>query len=195
MTITEIEKKLQEYRLRKERQRIAIQLASKPLWERILPDSVISILKSQFAAEKTKELDTRSQELEDQNINGNLPRQENTVFKRRQTKQTPIEAEEYINQSDSEDDVAPSASNDNIQWLIFGLKVALSITLYLLCLKLEIGALFVIVFAFYIILSNLSNRRKKHSEPSAYSVFNPNCEAIDGTINPEQFEKEIRYGF
>ena len=91
MTITEIEKKLQEYRLRKERQRIAIQLASKPLWERILPDSVISILKSQFAAEKTKELDTRSQELEDQNINGNLPRQENTVFKRRQTKQTPIE--------------------------------------------------------------------------------------------------------
>ena len=91
MTITEIEKKLKEYRLRKERQRIAIQLASKPLWERILPDSVISILKSQFAAEKTKELDTRSQELEDQNINGNLPRQENTVFKRRQTKQTPIE--------------------------------------------------------------------------------------------------------
>ena len=108
---------------------------------------------------------------------------------------TSFQAEEYINQSDSEDDVAPSASNDNIQWLIFGLKVALSITLYLLCLKLEIGALFVIVFAFYIILSNLSNRRKKHSEPSAYSVFNPNCEAIDGTINPEQFEKEIRYGF
>ena len=85
--------------------------------------------------------------------------------------------------------------HDSLQWLIFGVKLALWVILYLLCLEFEIGAIFIIISAFYIIFSNLSNRQKKHWEPSAYSVFNPNCEAIDGTINPEQFEKEIRYGF
>ena len=29
---------------------------------------------------------------------------------------------------------------------------------------------------------------------SAYSVFNPNQERIDGTFTTEQFEKELRFG-
>ena len=29
---------------------------------------------------------------------------------------------------------------------------------------------------------------------SAYSVFNPNCESIDGTLTAQQFEREIRHG-
>lgn len=28
---------------------------------------------------------------------------------------------------------------------------------------------------------------------SAYSVFNENCERIDGTLSAEQFEREIGY--
>lgn len=35
---------------------------------------------------------------------------------------------------------------------------------------------------------------KPKNEISAYSVFNENCEAIDGTLKGEQFEREIRYG-
>lgn len=91
--------------------------------------------------------------------------------------------------------VVEGSLNTSLQWSIFGLKVILWVIVYLLCLEFEVGALFVIFSAFYIILSNLGNRSKNHWEPSAYSVFNPDCQAIDGTINPEQFEKEIRYGF
>lgn len=44
-------------------------------------------------------------------------------------------------------------------------------------------------------LTNFKQGARKPWEPSAYSVFNPGCESIDGTLKPEQFEKEIRYGF
>ena len=40
--------------------------------------------------------------------------------------------------------------------------------------------------------SNLGKR--KAGEASAYSVFNENCEAIDGTLTAQQFEREIRHG-
>ena len=35
---------------------------------------------------------------------------------------------------------------------------------------------------------------RKAGEMSAYSVFNPNCESIDGTLTAQQFEREIRHG-
>lgn len=42
--------------------------------------------------------------------------------------------------------------------------------------------------------SSTSPCRRKPWEPSAYSVFNKNFEAIEGTLTAEQFEKELRYG-
>jgi len=98
-------------------------------------------------------------------------------------------------ESDAQREPEERLPGDSFQWLILSCKVALWLVLYLLCLELEIGAIFVIISAFYVILSNLSNRRKKPWEPSAYSVFNPNCEAIDGSIDPKQLEKQIGYGF
>lgn len=77
--------------------------------------------------------------------------------------------------------------------LIF-LKIALWTVLYLLFLKLEWGAVYVVFSAFYFMLSNFRKGQRKPWEPSAYSVFNPNCEAIDGTLKPEQLEKQIFYG-
>ena len=44
---------------------------------------------------------------------------------------------------------------------------------------------------FYINKYTIYFRNK--DEPSAYSVFNPNCESIDGTLTAEQFENEIRH--
>lgn len=75
------------------------------------------------------------------------------------------------------------------------LKIALWIVLYLLFLELEWGAVYVIISAFYLIFTNFRNGQRKSWEPSAYSVFNPDCEPIDGTLKPEHFEKQIRYGF
>ena len=35
--------------------------------------------------------------------------------------------------------------------------------------------------------------RRKSGEMSAYSVFNPGCQPIQGTLTAEQFENEIRH--
>ena len=40
----------------------------------------------------------------------------------------------------------------------------------------------------------MSFSRKRNPENlSAYSVFNPNCQTIQGTLTGEQFDKEIRH--
>lgn len=63
-----------------------------------------------------------------------------------------------------------------------------------IAVQLEFGAVFFILSMLVIMWLNTRTKKKKQGEPSAYSVFNPNCEAIDGTIKPEQFEAELRYG-
>ncbi|XP_023222512.1 uncharacterized protein LOC111623982 isoform X3 [Centruroides sculpturatus] len=35
---------------------------------------------------------------------------------------------------------------------------------------------------------------RKSDEVSAYSVFNPGCQRIEGTLSAEQFERELKYG-
>lgn len=68
------------------------------------------------------------------------------------------------------------------------------ITLYTIAIHLEFGTVYFIVSFLYAIWRNTGTGPKKDGEVSAYSVFNPNCEAIDGTLKAEQFEQELRYG-
>lgn len=75
------------------------------------------------------------------------------------------------------------------------LKILLWIVVFFLFVELEWGAVFVVFSAFFFIFTNMRSGRRKPWEPSAYSVFNPGCEPIEGTLKPEQFEREIRYGF
>lgn len=63
-----------------------------------------------------------------------------------------------------------------------------------LFVRIEFGAVFFVCSALYFIFTNLRNIPRKPGELSAYSVFNPNCESIDGTLKAEQFESELRYG-
>ena len=53
---------------------------------------------------------------------------------------------------------------------------------------------FFLFSAFTFIVLSLRGSRRKIGELSAYSVFNENCESIDGTLTAEQFERELRYG-
>ena len=64
--------------------------------------------------------------------------------------------------------------------------------LQVIFIKIEFGAVFFLVSAILLMTSNLGKR--KAGEASAYSVFNENCEAIDGTLTAQQFEREIRHG-
>ncbi|CAM9879875.1 unnamed protein product [Scytosiphon promiscuus] len=54
---------------------------------------------------------------------------------------------------------------------------------------LEFGAVYFIVSAMAMIFMNLGDREE--GEWSAYSVFNAGCRALLGTMNAEQFEREI----
>ena len=57
--------------------------------------------------------------------------------------------------------------NPKLLALIFFLKCFLWIVLYLLCLEIEIGAIFVILSAFFFMFTNFSQREK--GKLSAYS--------------------------
>ena len=74
------------------------------------------------------------------------------------------------------------------------LKVILWCSLWAFFITLEFGAVFFIVSVFYFMFTNFRKSKKQDGEMSAYSVFNPNCEAIKGTLTAEQFENEIKFG-
>ncbi|KAJ9585102.1 hypothetical protein L9F63_020558 [Diploptera punctata] len=134
----------------------------------------------------------------------------NMIFNSRLEEETNNVSHHAINQEDedklissADDDSAPSYINDpeltttKFNWLTIANYILYSLlwaTLYAIAIQMEFGAVFLIVSILYGIWSNTRTRPKQEGEVSAYSVFNPNCEAIHGTLNAEQFEREIRYG-
>lgn len=73
-------------------------------------------------------------------------------------------------------------------WLIYFL---IWITLYAIAIELSFGSVY---FMFSLLLGICFNTRVKpkgKKEVSAYSVFNENCESIDGTFKAEMFEKQL----
>ncbi|XP_029448785.1 SAYSvFN domain-containing protein 1 [Rhinatrema bivittatum] len=74
------------------------------------------------------------------------------------------------------------------------LKFLLWLALLGLFVELEFGlAYFVLSMFYWIYEGTRSPRERKTGEKSAYSVFNPGCEAIQGTLSAEQFERELQY--
>lgn len=67
-------------------------------------------------------------------------------------------------------------------------------TLYIIAIQIEFGAVYFVVSVLIFIYFNTRSGPKKKGEVSAYSVFNPDCHSIDGTLTAEQFEREIVYG-
>lgn len=68
-------------------------------------------------------------------------------------------------------------------------------TCYAIAIELKFGLVFLMFSALFGIYFNTRTTPKKRHEVSAYSVFNRDCKAIDGSIKAEQFENEIRHGF
>ena len=79
-------------------------------------------------------------------------------------------------------------------WYVKVLKVALWLILWRFFIEVEFGIVFVVTSALYFLYTSLWGSRRRPWEPSAYSVFNKNCEAIDGTLTGDQFERELRLG-
>uniref|UniRef100_T1H4S9 SAYSvFN domain-containing protein n=1 Tax=Megaselia scalaris TaxID=36166 RepID=T1H4S9_MEGSC len=122
---------------------------------------------------------------------------------------------EDLNSSDVEDDeeVEPFSSDEELDeefqeakktapskpnWLKYTLWAVYFLfwaTCYAIAIELKFGVVFLMFSALFGIYFNTRTTPKKRNEVSAYSVFNKDCKAIDGSIKAEQFENEIRHGF
>jgi len=107
---------------------------------------------------------------------------------------TSSSAEDPLLTEDISSDDDTSVSGRALIKFTYLLYVLLWITLYVIALEYEFGAVYFVLSALVFICVNTRSGPKRRGEPSAYSVFNPNCEAIDGTLDASQFENEIRYG-
>lgn len=78
--------------------------------------------------------------------------------------------------------------------LPLALKAILWVCLWKYFIEIGFGAVYFIVTCSYLMYRNTRTGPKEKGKLSAYSVFNPNHERLDGTFTAEQFEKELRMG-
>ncbi|OBS59753.1 hypothetical protein A6R68_09116 [Neotoma lepida] len=87
----------------------------------------------------------------------------------------------------------PSSRHQSLLTNITFLKVLLWLVLLGLFVELEFGlAYFVLSMFYWMYVGTRGPGEKKEGEKSAYSVFNPGCEAIQGTLTAEQLERELQ---
>lgn len=80
---------------------------------------------------------------------------------------------------------------DYVRLLVYFL---LWVTTYAIFIHLQFGTVFLIVSGLVAIFLNTRTGPKKANEISAYSVFNKNCEKIDGTLDGEKMTQQMVYG-
>lgn len=74
------------------------------------------------------------------------------------------------------------------------LKFLLWLVLLGLFLELELGLPYLVVSSLYWLCTGTRGLgQRRYGEMSAYSVFNPGCQAIQGTLTAEQLERELHY--
>jgi hypothetical protein len=78
-------------------------------------------------------------------------------------------------------------------WQIIVIKFLLWLTLLIIFIRLEFGIVYFIISLLYLMWSTMDSRRRRN-ELSAYSVFNPNCEKIQGTFSAEDYDRQLRGG-
>ncbi|XP_049878239.1 SAYSvFN domain-containing protein 1 [Pectinophora gossypiella] len=77
------------------------------------------------------------------------------------------------------------------KWTIY---TVIWLTLYIFFLKVGFGAVFFASSVLIGIFLNTRTGKRKPGEVSAYSVFNQNCESIDGTLKAEELQRQMLYG-
>ena len=95
------------------------------------------------------------------------------------------------------EDLQTSETSDKrcyTEWAILIVKILIYLTGQAIACKLEFGAVFFCCAALCAIWLSLDDRKRKRDELSAYSVFNPNFEAIDGTVTADQLRKQMTFG-
>lgn len=87
---------------------------------------------------------------------------------------------------------APAPGDQSLLTNIAFLKGLLWLVLLGLFVELEFGlAYFVLSLFYWMYVGMRGPEERTEGEKSAYSVFNPGCEAIQGTLSAEQLEREL----
>ncbi|XP_048203784.1 SAYSvFN domain-containing protein 1 [Perognathus longimembris pacificus] len=87
----------------------------------------------------------------------------------------------------------PSSGQQSFLINVTVLKVLLWLVLLGLFVELEFGLVYFVLSLFYwMYVGTRGPEEKRAGERSAYSVFNPGCEAIQGTLTAEQLERELQ---
>jgi hypothetical protein len=73
------------------------------------------------------------------------------------------------------------------------LRLMLYALLQALFIRLGFGVAFFAVAALYGMFATASEHQRHKGELSAYSVFNKDCRSIEGSLSPEDFEREMRW--
>lgn len=92
------------------------------------------------------------------------------------------------------DEDPPLFNCSYIDLTFYVLCFVLWVTVYWIFIKLQFGCVYFILSALIGMYFNTRTGPKRKNEVSAYSVFNKNCKSIPGALKAEQFEREIRYG-
>ena len=98
----------------------------------------------------------------------------------------PIKVEEK-----NESTTAHISDSLTCSWILVAVKCIIWLGGLGVFIHFGFGSVFLMLSAFYLIYASLRGSRRRPWEPSAYSVFNKNCESIDGTLKAEDFEREI----
>ncbi|TMW50021.1 hypothetical protein DOY81_004887 [Sarcophaga bullata] len=178
-----IEEKLQNYRLRKRRQERIQQF--KETIKGFLMLGVNDTRKPEMSDNTSATIhDTESNEtfLEQKHSDSNIPIGSDSGG-------TLSSSDEETNQQTIPDEV--NEENRVYQYALQVVYIAFWVTLYIIAIELQFGIVFLMFSALVAIYLNTRTGPKKRNEISAYSVFNKNCESIDGTLKAEQFEREI----
>lgn len=177
-----MESKLEAYRLRKRRQEKLQQLKS--------------AVQRMLALGTGSELETKKESHTIDVPSNNLKE----VSLKKQTSDISSDSENEVSSSpgsDVEGQITDPKSDTHKEYISYTLKVCYLLfwaTCFVIAVELQFGIVYLMFSALLGIYFNTRTGPKAKHEPSAYSVFNKNCEAIDGTLNADQFEREIRYG-
>ncbi|KAH3850716.1 SAYSvFN domain-containing protein 1-like [Dreissena polymorpha] len=108
--------------------------------------------------------------------------------------QVPVGKPESSQYSAVESIPEPADINNWKKYTSITLKVLLWGLLWKYFISIGFGAVYFIISCSFLMYINTSTGPRLGNRLSAYSVFNPNQERIDGTFTAEQFESELRHG-
>ncbi|XP_041467643.1 SAYSvFN domain-containing protein 1-like [Lytechinus variegatus] len=144
----------------------------------------------QNVTEKDTSQSLKSQQQVNENIKGGEKRDDDTSLNKDDGNSTDTKTDVTLQSFSNQ-----PYSTSTIDPFQLALKIILWLALFGLSICIGFGAIYIILSFFYIIYANLRGEgEKKPGEKSAYSVFNPKCERIHGTLTAEEIERGMLYG-